>query len=52
MKQFAITGGESTHKRVAESYYTFECPLLTASQQEAIEKFHIIFPGIDLVAVK
>jgi hypothetical protein len=52
MKQFVITGGERTDPRVAESYYTFEYPLFAANRQEAVEQFHTIFPGIDLVAVK
>ncbi len=51
MKNFMIVGGEYVDPMIEESFLTFNYPLVAKDRQDAIEKFHIIFPGCVCVSV-
>lgn len=45
MTQFKFVGGEYIDPMIAESFVTFDYQLFANSRTEAVEKFHMIFPG-------
>ena len=52
MKSFMIVGGEYVDPMIKESFVTFDYPIFAKDRQDAIEKFHIIFPSCVCVSVK
>ena len=51
MKQFVITGGEYIDPMIPESFVTFGYPIQARTRTQAIEMFHVIFPGCVMVEI-
>ena len=52
MKQFKFVGGEYVDLMIKESFVRFAYSLFAKSREEAVEKFHIVFPGCVMISVQ